>query len=63
MSDQRLRHGTLSGKQKQSYRSTNRASIAALQTSDIRQMNHNGKQQAIGDDIELRVRARNKSAT
>ena len=63
MSEQRSRQGALSRKEHRTNGSANRAGIAALQTSDISQMNHNRKRQAIGNDIELRVRARNKSAT
>jgi hypothetical protein len=43
--------------------STSRASSAARQTSVIQQLNHNGKRQAMGNNIELPVKARNKSAT
>jgi hypothetical protein len=63
MSEQRSRHGTLSGKQQRTNGSISRASSAARQTSVIRQMNHNGKRQAIGDNIELPHRAKNKSET
>jgi hypothetical protein len=63
MSEQRSRHGTLSGKQKRTNGSTSRASSAARQTIVIHQMNHNGKRHAIGGDIEIPVRAKNKSAT
>jgi hypothetical protein len=53
MSAQGSRRSTLSGKEQRKN----------SQTSDIRRMNQNGKRQAIGNGNELRVRARNKSAT
>jgi hypothetical protein len=63
MSEQRLRHGTLSGKQQRTNGSNSRAGSAARQTRVVNQMNHNGKRQAIGTDMEMPVRAKSKSAT
>jgi hypothetical protein len=63
MSEQRSRHGTLSGKQQRTNGSTSRASSAARQTRVIHQMNHKGKRQAIGNDMEMPVKAKNKNAT
>jgi hypothetical protein len=63
MSEQRSRQGTLARKDQRTNGSTNRAGIAAHQTRDIRQMNQNRKRQAIDNNNELRVRARNKSMT
>jgi hypothetical protein len=63
MSEQRSRHGTVSGKQQRTNSSNGRASSKARQTRVISEMNHNGKRQAIGNDMEMPVRAKNKSAT
>ena len=61
MSAKRSSTSTLSSIQNRSYRGTSKARQAAIQTSDIQQMNHDGKRKANGNGNEPPFRARKKS--